>query len=73
MRIRRAIGAAAVTALIVITGLIMSSDRTLDAPTPKPSPTVDQVAVFNEGFLESKEDDCDQGFKAACDWLALNA
>lgn len=27
------------------------------------------VAAFNDGFGTSKQDDCDQGFAKACDWL----
>jgi uncharacterized membrane protein len=30
------------------------------------------VTHFNDGFMDAKQDDCDQGFKAACDWLAHN-
>ncbi|MBD0689628.1 hypothetical protein [Streptomyces sp. CBMA123] len=29
----------------------------------------DNVTVFNDGFYESKHDDCEQGFQAACEWL----
>ncbi|MFD0407267.1 hypothetical protein [Kitasatospora sp. NPDC127116] len=29
----------------------------------------DNVTVFNDGFYESKFDDCEQGFQAACEWL----
>jgi hypothetical protein len=34
------------------------------------TPKVDRVAVFNDGFADSKQDDCQQGFQAACDWIA---
>lgn len=27
---------------------------------------------FNEGFADSKQDDCQQGFQPACAWLANN-
>lgn len=27
------------------------------------------VSTFNDGFQDSKSDDCAQGFKPACDWL----
>jgi hypothetical protein len=27
------------------------------------------VSDFNDGFRDAKVDDCEQGFKAACDWL----
>lgn len=28
-----------------------------------------KVTDFNDGFSDSKKDDCQQGFKIACDWL----
>jgi hypothetical protein len=28
------------------------------------------VTDFNDGFADSKKDDCDQGFQKACDWIA---
>jgi hypothetical protein len=31
------------------------------------------AADFNDGFRDAKADDCEQGFKAACDWLRDNA
>lgn len=65
MRIRRALGAAAV-AILALTGCWAVSPDS-DAPVP-----VNEVAVFNDGFVDSKRDDCDQGFKPACDWLANN-
>lgn len=27
------------------------------------------VADYNDGFATSKQDDCDQGFQAACEWV----
>ena len=30
----------------------------------------DRVAQFNEGFSDSKLDDCQQGFSSACEWLS---
>jgi uncharacterized membrane protein len=30
------------------------------------------VSTYNDGFATSKQDDCDQGFKPACAWLAHN-
>lgn len=29
----------------------------------------DEVTVFNSGFSDSKQDDCQQGFIPACAWL----
>ncbi|MFJ8041238.1 hypothetical protein ACIRBX_12100 [Kitasatospora sp. NPDC096147] len=34
-------------------------------------PTGEQyVKIWDEGYYESKVDDCEQGFQLACDWLA---
>jgi hypothetical protein len=30
------------------------------------------VQTWNQGFADSKQDDCEQGFKPACDWLTNN-
>ncbi|WP_164205230.1 hypothetical protein [Streptomyces parvus] len=32
----------------------------------------DEVTKFNDGFIASKEDDCDQGFQPACGWVSAN-
>jgi hypothetical protein len=34
-----------------------------------PQPPAWQVATFNDGFADAKQDDCEQGFKAACEWV----
>lgn len=34
------------------------------------APASDTVKDFNDGFSDSKKDDCDQGFAPACAWLA---
>ena len=31
---------------------------------------VTYVSAFNQGFADSKADDCEQGFQSACAWLA---
>ncbi|MGW1231397.1 hypothetical protein [Streptomyces californicus] len=36
-----------------------------------PEEPSDEVVSFNLGFTASKEDDCDQGFQPACDWLSV--
>ncbi|MET7984596.1 hypothetical protein [Streptomyces sp. NPDC005281] len=38
---------------------------------PKP-PRTHTVTSFNDGFSDSKRDDCEQGFKPACAWLVNN-
>ena len=30
------------------------------------------VSDFNDGFATSKQDDCQQGFQPACEWLKNN-
>ncbi|MGV9693403.1 hypothetical protein ACWDUX_30345 [Streptomyces sp. NPDC003444] len=30
----------------------------------------EKTAFYNSGFVESKLDDCEQGFQPACDWIA---
>jgi uncharacterized lipoprotein NlpE involved in copper resistance len=30
------------------------------------------VSQFNQGFADSKQDDCEMGFQPACSWLANN-
>lgn len=67
MRIRRAIGAASLAVLFLTGAWVISPNP--DTPAPAP---VDEVSVFNDGFTESKQDDCDQGFQPACDWLTNN-
>jgi hypothetical protein len=32
--------------------------------------TADDVTSFNDGFTDAKRDDCQQGYQAACQWLA---
>lgn len=36
-----------------------------------PRPPAWQVATFNDGFADGKQDDCEQGFKAACEWVMV--
>jgi hypothetical protein len=50
---------------VIIAALCLAYVFTYDAaPAPAPSTS------FNEGFADSKRDDCDQGFAPACAWLA---
>ncbi|ATI18782.1 hypothetical protein SEA_DAUDAU_81 [Streptomyces phage Daudau] len=39
--------------------------------TTSPAP-VDKVATFNDGWSDSKQDDCDNGSLYACNWLEAN-
>jgi hypothetical protein len=49
-----------VCALVVIMAVAFGPDH----PT---------VSKFNDGFATSKQDDCEQGFQPACDWLERTA
>jgi hypothetical protein len=66
MQIRRALGAVALVSLALVSGWVMRPNP--NAPAQPTSHTV----TWNEGFADSKQDDCEQGFKPACDWLANN-
>ncbi|MEU6765935.1 hypothetical protein ABZ916_25895 [Streptomyces sp. NPDC046853] len=61
--IRRALIALAVGSVALVG---CASQQTPEAPLTT------HVTSFNEGFADSKQDDCDQGFKPACNWLAAN-
>ena len=65
-RARRAIGAACLAVVALLGCAVHTSE-----PKPKPVHTT-VVDPFNDGFATSKQDDCQQGFKPACDWLAHN-
>jgi hypothetical protein len=53
-------------ATAVTVGLI-EADR-----SPAHLPASSSVSSFNDGFSDSKADDCQQGFAAACAWLKSN-
>lgn len=50
----------ALFASAAIIGLVKAAN----APHTAPS-----VTSFNDGFADSKQDDCEQGFAPACEWL----
>jgi hypothetical protein len=58
---RRALVAATITALVLV-------GCSIDTSEPK-SP---HTSSFNDGFADSKQDDCEMGFQPACSWLAQN-
>lgn len=58
MRIRAILAGAAAAVALFTAGH-------LTAPTPKPG----RVATWNDGFADSKSDDCEMGFAPACSWL----
>lgn len=37
--------------------------------TQHTAPATSQVTSFNDGFSDSKADDCQQGFASACAWM----
>ncbi|MFJ6680570.1 hypothetical protein [Streptomyces werraensis] len=50
-----------------LAGLVLGCALTTGlAPAP-----VDPVATFNDGFAEAKQDDCEQGSAAACEWVMI--
>lgn len=58
------------TLLGVVAGLVLGCALTWDF-SPAPAPEVDRVTVFNDGFAEAKQDDCEQGSDAACEWVMI--
>jgi uncharacterized membrane protein len=63
MRVRAFIaGAAAAVALFLAGHATAASADT--------APKTDHVSTWNDGFADSKQDDCDMGFAPACSWLA---
>jgi hypothetical protein len=66
MQIRRALGVVALVSLSLVSGWVMR-------PNPNaPAQPTSHVQTWNQGFADSKQDDCEQGFKPACDWLTNN-
>lgn len=55
---------AGIFAMPILTGVIVG---TVHAIHPTHSDT--SVSDFNDGFADSKQDDCQQGFQPACNWL----
>lgn len=47
--------------------LVMQHHHTAPAATVVHTVS-DNVSSFNDGFADSKADDCQQGFTAACQW-----
>jgi hypothetical protein len=62
MRIRKYVAGAAAAVVLVLAGHV-----TAHTPTAHDGGS---VATFNDGFTESKSDDCEMGFDPACSWLA---
>lgn len=52
-----------------LVGVTLGIAKAINPPAKPIVNTTDQVTSFNDGFADSKRDDCQQGFKAACDWL----
>jgi hypothetical protein len=63
-RLRRDI---AIAGCGLIVGATAITGTAMAATTSGPSAV---VTHFNDGFATAKQDDCEQGFKPACEWLA---
>ncbi len=61
-----AVIAASIMLAVFATAGIMSAWRAVPVATT----TRGTVATFNDGYAASKQDDCQQGFQAACAWIA---
>ena len=63
-------GAGIIRGLSITVGVAMADTNPASQPFPGPT-TQEQHTVqsFNDGFATSKQDDCQQGFEKACDWL----
>jgi hypothetical protein len=57
----------ALVAFMVLAFLGGTAMTHADTPVRQHGPSV--VGQFNDGFAEAKQDDCEQGFQPACDWL----
>jgi uncharacterized membrane protein len=54
-----------VAAALAVVALVGCANHTSE-------PARASVSRFNEGFADSKQDDCEMGFQPACSWLANN-
>jgi uncharacterized membrane protein len=61
MRVRAFIAGAAAAVALFLAGHVTAADST---------PKTDHVSTWNDGFADSKSDDCEMGFAPACSWLA---
>lgn len=61
--------AAVVILLIAVVALTVALMTRHTAPAAASTTT---VSNYNDGFATSKQDDCEQGFAAACAWLKSN-
>lgn len=50
-------------AIPVILGFVIGTVHAINPPANS------QVSDYNDGFATSKQDDCQQGFQPACEWL----
>ncbi|MFF3793763.1 hypothetical protein ACFYXW_27580 [Streptomyces sp. NPDC001981] len=58
----------------VLAGLVLGYVLTWTLTTPPPAPEIPAQTVtvtFNDGFADAKQDDCEQGFEAACEWVMV--
>lgn len=54
--------------LAAITGIAIGADRIITGDNARNADN-SQVRNYNDGFIDSKKDDCAQGSQFACNWL----
>ena len=54
------------TVLTLMIGFLLGGGVVYGTTNPQP---VDKVATFNDGWADSKQDDCEMGSQYACDWM----
>ena len=62
------------TLLGVLAGLVLGCALTWSLTTSPEAPEIHPQTVtvtFNDGFADAKQDDCEQGFEAACEWVMV--
>lgn len=52
-----------------LAGLTLGCALTWGLTASPQTPESDQVAVFNDGWADSKQDDCNEGSDYACAWI----
>ena len=59
------------TAAGILAGLALGWGLSWGLTPPAYAPELDHVEIFNDGFAEAKQDDCEQGSEAACHWVMV--
>jgi hypothetical protein len=58
------------TLVALVAGLALGGALTYGL-TPSPQAPASSVSTFNDGFADSKQDDCERGFEDACTWVMV--